>query len=82
LVENIREDWRTYDRQWSRQGMWVTVVYRFGRRCYTIRWRWLRLPFSFLYKLLKDVSDILTGIELPSEMPWKGAFASTISEEL
>ena len=68
MFDKLREDWRTYDRQWSRQGMWVMVVYRFGRWRYTIRWRWLRLPFSFLYKLLKPISEILTGIELPCEV--------------
>jgi len=68
LFENIREDWQTYDRQLSRQGLWVMVVYRFGRWRYSIRRRWLRLPFSFLYKFLKPVSEILTGIEFPSEV--------------
>ena len=67
LFQNIREDWHTYDRQLSRQGLWAMVVYRFGRWRYTIAWRWLRLPFSFLYKILKVVSEILTGIELPCE---------------
>ena len=67
LFENLREDFRTYDRQWSRQGLWVMVVYRFGRWRYTVRRRWLRLPFSFIYKLLKPFSEILTGIELPCE---------------
>jgi serine O-acetyltransferase len=68
LFENIREDWRTYDRALSRQGLWVMAVYRFGRWRYTIRWRWLRMPFSFLYKVLKPISEILTGIELPCEV--------------
>ena len=68
MFENLREDWRTYDRDLSRQGLWVMVVYRFGRWRSTIRLRWLRLPFSFLYKLLKPVSEILTGIELPCEV--------------
>jgi serine O-acetyltransferase len=27
----------------------------------------IRLPFSFLYKVLKPISEILTGIELPCE---------------
>jgi serine O-acetyltransferase len=67
LFDNIREDWLTYGRDWSRQGLWVMVVYRFGRWRYSIRRRWMRLPFSFLYKLLKPVSEILTGIELPCE---------------
>ena len=44
------------------------VVYRFGRWRYTIRWRWLRMPFSFLYKVLKPISEVLTGIELPCEV--------------
>jgi serine O-acetyltransferase len=68
LFENIREDWRTHDRQLSRQGLWVMTLYRYGRWRYTIRWRWLRMPFSFLYKLLKPFCEILTGIELPCEV--------------
>ena len=68
MFENIREDWLTYDRHLSRQGLWVMVVYRFGRWRYSIRQRWLRLPFSFLYKVLKPISEILTGIELPCEV--------------
>jgi serine O-acetyltransferase len=42
-------------------------VYRLGRWRYTIGRRWLRMPFSFLYKLLKTLSEILTGIDLPCE---------------
>lgn len=67
LFENIREDWRTHDRKLSRQGLWVMIVYRFGRWRYTLRWRWLRMPFSFFYKLMKTASEIITGIELPCE---------------
>jgi len=68
VFENIREDWRTFDRDWSRQGMWAMLVYRFGRWRYTIRQRWLRLPFSFLYKAIKPFAEVLTGIELPCEV--------------
>ena len=68
MFENIREDWRTYDRQLSRQGFWVMLVYRYGRWRYSIRPRWLRMPFSQAYKLLKLLSEILTGIELPCEV--------------
>ncbi len=68
MFKNIREDWRTYGRQLSRQGLWSMAVYRFGRWRYTIRWRWLRMPFSFFYKVLKPISEILTGIELPCEV--------------
>lgn len=68
MFDNLREDWRTYDRDWQRQGMWVMLVYRFGRWRYTVKPRLLRLPLSFLYKLLKVLSQILTGIDLPCEV--------------
>ncbi len=67
MFDNIREDWHTHSRQLSRQGLWAMAVYRFGRWRYTIRWRWLRMPFSFIYKVLKTLSEVLTGIELPCE---------------
>jgi serine O-acetyltransferase len=68
LFENLREDWHTHERMLSRQGLWVMAVYRFGRWRYTIRWRLLRMPFSLLYKVLKVISEILTGIDLPCEV--------------
>ena len=67
MFENIREDIRMYDGELSRQGLWVMVAYRFGRWRYTIRPRLLRLPFSFVYRVLKLSSQILTGIDLPCE---------------
>ncbi len=67
MFENIREDWRTHDCQWSRHGFWVLVIYRFGRWRYGIRWRPVRVPFSFVYKLLKFFSEMLLGTELPCE---------------
>lgn len=68
MFENIREDWRTYEGDLSRQGLWVMLVYRFGRWRYGVRQRWLRLPLSILYKILKLLSQILTGIDLPCEV--------------
>jgi serine O-acetyltransferase len=67
MFEHLREDWITYERDILRRGLWVMVVYRFGRWRYRIRPRAIRKPLSFLYKLLKTVCEILTGIELPSE---------------
>ena len=67
MFDNLREDWRTHDRQLLRQGLWVMAVYRFGRWRYRIRQRWIRAPFSAIYKLLKLISEILTGIDLPCE---------------
>ena len=67
MFDNIREDWRTHNRQISRQGLWALAFYRFGRWRYTIRWRWLRFPFSFLYRFIKPIVEVITGVELPSE---------------
>jgi serine O-acetyltransferase len=67
MFEDLREDWQTHQCDITRPGLWAMVVYRFGRWRYRIRPRALRMPFSFLYKLLKVLSQILTGIELPCE---------------
>src|SRR5882757_9239882 len=68
MFENLRNDLDTYEHDWSRQGMWVIVVYRFGRWRYSIKNRLLRMPFSGLYKLLKLASQIVTGVDLPCEV--------------
>ena len=68
MFDNLREDWKTYDRDWQRQGLWVMIVYRFGRWRYRVQPRVLRVPLSFIYKLLKLLSQILTGIDLPCEV--------------
>ena len=68
MFDHLREDWQTYERDPTRQGLWVMVVYRFGRWRYGIQNRWLRLPFSILYKIFKLLSQILTGIDLPCEV--------------
>lgn len=44
------------------------LVYRFGRWRYKIKYKWLRLPFSIVYKFFKLLSQILTGIDLPCEV--------------
>ena len=67
MFENIREDWRTYQHDITRQGFWVMLVYRLGRWRYTIKRRGLRMPFSFIYKILFLFIQIITGIELPCE---------------
>src|SRR6476620_8129132 len=67
MFELIREDWRTYDGMLSRQGLWVMVVYRFGRWRYSVKPTLLRMPLSFVYRILKLLSQILTGIDLPCE---------------
>jgi serine O-acetyltransferase len=65
LFDKIREDWRTFDRQLSRQGLWAITVYRFGHWQYLLPNRWVRLPFSAVYLIVKKLSEITTGIEIP-----------------
>jgi serine O-acetyltransferase len=68
MFENFRQDWRTYNGDLSRRGLWVMAVYRFGRWRYTIKPGIIRKPFSLLYKVLKVISEILTSVELPCEV--------------
>lgn len=67
MFNNIREDWATYDRDIWQQGFWVMLVYRFGCWRYGIRLRLLRAPVSLIYKILRTLIQMLTGIELPCE---------------
>ena len=68
MLDNLREDWVTYERDIWRQGLWVMVVYRFGRWRYGVNGRLFRAPLSLIYQLLKIASQILTGIDLPCEV--------------
>src|ERR1700735_5530600 len=68
MFEQVRSDWRAHNYDWSRHGFWALLVYRFGNWRYTIKNRFLRMPFSFLYKFLKMMADSLCGIELPCEV--------------
>ena len=68
LFPNIRADLATHGGDWSAQGFWVMVVYRFGRWRYTIGPALLRKPMSLLYKILYKLVQIATGIELPCEV--------------
>jgi serine O-acetyltransferase len=67
MFNNLREDWEVYEHDLTRQGLWVMAVYRFGRWRYGIRSNLLRKPFSLLYRFLKLLCQILTGIDLPCE---------------
>lgn len=68
MFENIRADYISHGRQLGAQGFWAMTVYRFGRWRYGIQPRWLRMPFSVLYKILFKWIQIVAGIELPCEV--------------
>ncbi|MGA2102173.1 MAG: serine acetyltransferase, partial [Candidatus Sulfotelmatobacter sp.] len=67
MFENLKEDWNTYERDIARQGLWVMAVYRFGRWRYGVRPAFVRRIFSFVYRVLKVMSQILTGVDIPCE---------------
>ena len=68
MFDNIRADLRAQGGDWAAQGFWVMLVYRFGRWRYSVRPALLRKLFSFIYKVLFKLVQIVTGIELPCEV--------------
>jgi len=69
MLNNIRADLAVNGGNWGAQGFWVMLVYRFGRWLYTVSPAALRKFFSLVYKLSYKFVQILTGIELPREVP-------------
>lgn len=69
MFDNIRSDFSAHGRQWGAQGFWAMLVYRFGRWRYCIKPALLRKLLSAIYKILYKLVQILTGIELPCEVP-------------
>ena len=68
MFENIRQDFRAHGHKLGSQGLWVMLVYRFGRWRYTIPTRLLRMPFSLAYRVMFKLVQIMTGVELPCEV--------------
>ena len=68
MFANLKEDFKTYKGDWSCQGFWVMIVYRFGCWRYSIKSALIRKPFSLLYKVLYKFIQVITGIELPCEV--------------
>ena len=69
MFKNIRSDLTAQGGDWGSQGFWALLVYRFGRWRYSVRPALLRKPLSLLYKVLYKFIQIITGIELPCEVP-------------
>ncbi len=66
---NVAADLRTYRYDWQRPGLYVMLVYRFGRWRYGLRIPLIRRLCSLIYRLLFFAVKIATGIELPCEVP-------------
>lgn len=67
MFDGIKNDLKTYQGDIGAQGLWVMLVYRFGRWRYGVRPIILRKVFSLIYKILYKFIQIITGIELPCE---------------
>lgn len=68
MFDNIRADFQSHGGDWGAQGFWALLIYRFGRWRYGVRPALLRKAFSFFYKFLYKLVQVLTGIELPCEV--------------
>lgn len=69
MFEHIRKDLQAHRGDWGAQGFWALLIYRFGRWRYQVRPAPLRKLFSLLYRMLYKGVQIITGIELPCEVP-------------
>jgi serine O-acetyltransferase len=69
VFDQIRQDFCNHGRNWGAQGFWVMIVYRYGRWRYQVRPKILRRFFSLIYHVLFKFVQIVTGIELPCEVP-------------
>ena len=69
MFEHIRQDLQAHQGDWGAQGFWALLIYRFGRWRYQVRPALLRKIFSLIYRVLYKLVQIVTGIELPCEVP-------------
>jgi serine O-acetyltransferase len=69
MLDSIKKDFQAHGSHWGSQGFWAMVVYRFGRWRYGVRPAPLRKLCSLAYHVLFKLVQILTGIELPCEVP-------------
>jgi serine O-acetyltransferase len=65
LIAQLKEDWETHGRDWTRPGFQALAVYRFGNWRMGISSKLLRAPFSVLYGALFRGARNFYGIELP-----------------
>ena len=68
IFPNISADLRSHGGNWSAQGFWALVVYRFGRWRYDVRPVILRKALSLIYRVAYKLVQIVCAIELPCEV--------------
>jgi serine O-acetyltransferase len=65
LWEQLREDLRAHDNDWTRPGFQAVAVHRFGNWRMTVQPKALRAPLSVAYRALYRGVRNFYGIELP-----------------
>lgn len=65
LWEQLKEDWITHEKDWTRPGLRAVAIHRFGVWRMKIKSKFLRSPFSILYKMMYRKVRNNYGIELP-----------------
>jgi serine O-acetyltransferase len=65
LLSQIREDWDTHGRDWTKPGFRAVAVYRFGVWRMGLCSKILRAPFSILYRIMFRFIRNVYGIEVP-----------------
>ena len=65
LFSEIRSDWHAHGKDWTLPGFRALATYRFGVWRMGIRPKFLRAPFSLLYRFLYRRARNIYGIELP-----------------
>lgn len=65
LWQLVKEDWIAHGRDWTKPGFRAVAVHRFGVWTMKIKSKFVRAPFSILYKMLFRKVRNTYGIELP-----------------
>ena len=65
LFAQIHEDWIAHGRDWTKPGFRAVAVHRFGNWRMRIRNKFLRAPFSVIYRAMFRHVRNHYGIELP-----------------
>ncbi|MEL7089287.1 MAG: serine acetyltransferase, partial [Planctomycetota bacterium] len=65
LWAQLKEDHTAHRRDWTRPGFRAVAVHRFGVWRMGIKNKWVRAPFSVLYRVLHRRVRNVYGIELP-----------------
>ncbi len=61
----VAEDFVAHGRRVGAQGFWTLFWHRFGNARMRVRPRFLRAPFTVLYRVMAKLCEVFCGISLP-----------------